>query len=189
MANAGEMIDTCFRHQHSELFPELYGGKIVEVGYAFPRESAVGADILPEGFNSEGYVWPEDIVEQAVGGINIAFVPPISPREEPRFQDVVILTAQRIADHFARFLLVRFQVAKGCCGCAEHIAAEVGLSLELKFSFLIHYACDRSQMAPRRGQLAVSQGAYRKELKLSPGSWDPERTAEELERLIAPLFR
>lgn len=53
MAHAGPMIDVCFRHQH----PELYGRP--EVVPEFPRESAVGAEPLPEGINGEGYVWPE----------------------------------------------------------------------------------------------------------------------------------
>jgi len=53
MVDAGPMILTCFKHQH----PDLYWrpGIVPE----FPRESMVGAELLPEGVNNEGYVWPE----------------------------------------------------------------------------------------------------------------------------------
>ena len=57
--DAGPMLDVCFRRQHPFLFPEEYEGKVVDIEADFPRESMVGAELLPEGMNGEGYVWPE----------------------------------------------------------------------------------------------------------------------------------
>lgn len=57
MADAGPMINLCFRHQH----PEAYDRP--EVPMEFPREASVTSEILPEGMNREGHVWP-DLIEQ-----------------------------------------------------------------------------------------------------------------------------
>lgn len=53
MTDAGPMIAACFLHQH----PEAYGR--AEILPEFPRESAVTAEPVPEGFNREGILWPE----------------------------------------------------------------------------------------------------------------------------------
>jgi hypothetical protein len=54
--NAAAMLRDCFEHQH----PEAYGRP--EVVPEFPRESVVNAEPMPEGVNSEGYVWPDLLV-------------------------------------------------------------------------------------------------------------------------------
>lgn len=53
VTDASAMITECFRRQH----PEAYGRP--EILPEFPREASVTAEIVPEGFNREGIVWPE----------------------------------------------------------------------------------------------------------------------------------
>lgn len=56
MANAAAMINICFEHQH----PELFGRP--EVAPEFPIEGAVRGEPIPDGANSEGFVWPDNVV-------------------------------------------------------------------------------------------------------------------------------
>lgn len=177
------MINTCFEYQHSELFGRP------EVVPEFPRESAVGAEPLPEGFNSEGYVFPELMVGTAVS-VDISYEWPAAPRGEPRFQEAVILAAHRLASCAAEQFLVRFRVVCSCCGCAEHVAAEIGRRPSNQKPFaLVHCARDRTKQEAPMGQLVVTGGrGYRREQKLPLGAWDPEHTAEELQDLLFGFF-
>ncbi len=71
MANAGPMIDLCFRHQYPGLFRkpgpgDLFTNYEPSLLPEFPRESGVTAELVPNGMNYEGYVWPELMVTEEV---------------------------------------------------------------------------------------------------------------------------
>lgn len=192
MANAGNMIDTCFRLQHPELYPEFHDDQIVEVPPEFPLESRIGAEYLPEGANAEGYVWPEPMGEAVAATVIVLFRGPGLAGWEPKFQNAVTLAAQRLADLTGEPLWVGFQLEWSCCSCNTHLSAAIGRRLDGKPPFtLIHYARDLTRMEAPQGKLIVLDDyhVHRHECKLAPGPWDIERTAEMLGPTITKLFR
>lgn len=183
------MINICFRLQHPELYPELHGGKLVEVPVVFLRENAVKAELMPDWANAEGYVWPE--LGNPLAGVEISYEDPASPKEEPRFQDIVLLATGRLTDLLGESLYVCFKVAHACCSCREHVIAEVSrLDWGIKPLALIHCARDQAEPGASPGWLVITTSrGYRRKGKLSPYLRDAEKGAERLFRVLSALAR